>query len=82
MLLCLRGRDGEFKFAVAALGTRSRRERGAPTLSCAATASCSARGDRVLVGTRTALAAASMRLRKAVRGQNAAARRLRSRLRE
>ena len=33
------------------------------------------------VGTRTALAAASMRLRKAVRGQNAAALRLRSRLR-
>ena len=53
-----------------------RRSRAAqrPRTVRAATACCA--------GTRIALAAASMRLRKAVRGQNAAARRLRSRLRE
>ena len=39
---------GEFKFAVAAVGTRSPLKRGAPALSCSAKASHGARGDHVL----------------------------------
>ena len=82
MLLCLRGRDGEFKFAVAAVGPRSPLGRGAAMLLCSAKASCGARGDRVL---RRHPHRACKRIDAIAccgRGQNAAAHRLRSRLRE
>ena len=72
---------GEFKFAVAAVGTRSPLKRGAPALSCSAKASHGARGDRALRRhphrACSRIDATALR----VRGQNAAAHRLRSRLR-
>ena len=73
---------GEFKFAVAAVGIPSPLGRGAPALSCSAKASHGARDDRALRRHPHCACSRIDATALRVRGQNAAARRLRSRLRE